>query len=767
MRLKNTVFSSLNYLLILSIIIILGGTLFIGRNVGLSDNGDFGRVITPNRISYEEGTKEPFVFTNRYRLTIEGDSKFDKIFNTLFTLNGRYITTQHLFIKISVWLNLFANAITGTDFGVYRIEWLGAVYCLFLILTLSLCIFMVRTGKRWLDILFKLLIILIFCDIAYTAYFNSFYGEALQFVSFLFIFACMTAIVFTDRNRKLFYSLYYLGVILFMGAKFANIPVGVLFALVGLTFSGFRETVKGCKAVISGGFIISLISAVLLYVAVPNWMDQVTTYQAVFFGILKDSPNPEKDLEQLGLPLYMVNLKNTNYFMEGHKVNIHSDPFQRDFFRNISKTKILKYYLHNPVRFLDKLDISCKNSSLIRPKYLGNLGPGNERLTLVNQFSLWSSVRARMPFDNLLFTFVLFLISFIIILTELKTAFRTRPKDSKRISACAYYIALLGGSAINLVVPVVANGEADIAKHMFGFVNGMDLIFLSTLLWSLYKVTAIINTCSGKIVAVVKNISLKNRTTLVSVTLLAVLTLITAAVMFFTKTGQMPERLQKGAYAAIGRFNGSILLWRILDVSESGILLFADTPVAYMPFDTPSGDGDANRQKYGSNLWQDSSLREWLNDDFMASFSESEQELIQDYNNKVILSRHDLDMAVSGSNDFFWTHVPAMVDFGYDEAFSTFVTDKIFLLDVRQFKEYLVEGNLAYAKKDPFWLETAYYLNSSMVRVVDTDGNVYMKDALVDHIAVLPAMYIKPEALISNGDGSRKHPFAFTLKKGI
>ena len=54
-----------------------------------------------------------------------------------------------------------------------------------------------------------------------------------------------------------------------------------------------------------------------------------------------------------------------------------------------------------------------------------------------------------------------------------------------------------------------------------------------------------------------------------------------------------------------------------------------------------------------------------------------------------------------------------------------------------------------------------------MVRVVDTDGNVYMKDALVDHIAVLPAMYIKPEALISNGDGSRKHPFAFTLKKGI
>ena len=52
-----------------------------------------------------------------------------------------------------------------------------------------------------------------------------------------------------------------------------------------------------------------------------------------------------------------------------------------------------------------------------------------------------------------------------------------------------------------------------------------------------------------------------------------------------------------------------------------------------------------------------------------------------------------------------------------------------------------------------------------MVRVVDTDGYVYMKDALVDHIAVLPAMYIKPEVSVSDGDGSLEDPFIFEMNR--
>lgn len=763
MRQRDTVFFIIDCLLVLSVIVILGSSLFIGNSVGLSDNGDFNRVLTSNRILYEDGAREPFVFTNRYKLTFEGDSRFVKIFNTLFTLNGRYITTQHLFIKISILLNLCFNAVTGTDFSVYHIEWLGAAYCLFFTFALSLFIFTVRTGKRRLDILFKILFIILFCDISYTAYFNSFYGEALQFISMLFIFTCMAAVIFARKYRKLFCVLYYLGVILFMGSKFANIPTGLLFALAGLTFLGFRESGRGFKAVTAGGLIVSLAAAALFYIAVPNWMDKATTYQAVFFGILKDSPDPEKDLEQLDLPLYMADLQNTNYYMDSYKVDISSDVFQRDFYQKITKVDVLRFYLRNPARFLDKLDISCKNSSLIRTKYLGNLGPGNERLTLVNEFSLWSGIRAKMPFDSLFFTFVLFLVSLIIIITELRSAFRAKPKDPKRIAACAYYIALLGGTAINLAVPVVANGEADIAKHMFGFINGMDLMFFSILFWIFYKSAVICRPCIGRIFDSVKNISSRNRTVPVLVSVLAVIAVIA---VYFARYGQTPGSSKKGAFATIGRLDGAPMLWRILDEDESGILLLADAPVAYMPFDTPSGDGDANRQKYGSNLWRDSSLREWLNGDFTAKcFSESEQELIQDYNNKVILARHDLDMAVSGSNDFFWTHVPTMVDFGYDVAYSDFVADRIFLLDVRQFREYLAEGNIAYAREYPWWLETPYYLNSSMVRVVDTDGYVYMKDALVDHIAVLPAMYIKPEVSVSDGDGSREDPFIFEMNR--
>jgi hypothetical protein len=733
-------------IMILVVVMVLAGTLFIGNTTGLSDNGDFNRVLVPNRIYYEEGSRESFVFTSRYKLSIVGKNTFDKIINTLFTLDNKYITTQNIFIKLSNLANLAFNAATGAELGVYNIEWLGAVYCALFSLSLGIAFVMFRSGKRWLDICFCVLMLFFFCDIGYTAYFNSFYGEALQFSSLVFIFSCMIAMIFSKKPRVIYCILYFAGTIIFAGSKFANIPIGVFLALAGLSFTSLKGIGKSFKVLIIGCFAVSLISAVYFFINVPRWMDRQTTYQSVFFGILKDSPDPEKDLERLGLPQYMIALKNTNYYMEGHKIEINSDEFQDDFYGKVSKTKLMEYYLANPARLWRKLEISCRNSMHIRPKYLGNAGPGRERLTLSKRFGFWSWLRSRMPFDNIYFVMALLIYSAIITFTELKTAFRKKEGKDRRIIACVFYTALLAATAINLAAPVIANGEADLAKHMFGFINGIDIIFMSALLWTSYKLAGIIN--------------LK-----FLLRLLPFIVLAAALILVFSLIPRKYGKPEPGSYVSIGSCQGKKLLWRVADINDEGILLFSDTPVDYRPFDTQPDSGDANRLKYGSNLWTESNLRSWLNGDFLQGFDMDEFQLVNDYYNKILLSKHDLELASGGENDFFWTYVPSMVDFGYDDAFSAYVYDKVFLLDVRQFREHLVDGKLPHARNFQYWLETAYFNNSSMVRVVDTDGTIYMKDAAAGNIAVMPAMYIKKGAAVTAGDGSRRNPFVFAPRQ--
>lgn len=53
------------------------------------------------------------------------------------------------------------------------------------------------------------------------------------------------------------------------------------------------------------------------------------------------------------------------------------------------------------------------------------------------------------------------------------------PGGKKRKAAAALVLlALLGSLGYQFVIPLVTNGEGDLAKHMFAFVQLMDLLLL-------------------------------------------------------------------------------------------------------------------------------------------------------------------------------------------------------------------------------------------------------------------------------------------------
>jgi hypothetical protein len=303
---------------------------------------------------------------------------------------------------------------------------------------------------------------------------------------------------------------------------------------------------------------------------------------------------------------------------------------------------------------------------------------------------------------------------------------------------------------------VIANGEADLAKHMFAFVMGLDLQALIMVLYGLWKIT---DDCS--------------RLTLRTVAVIAAAVIFVSIFNISSRLSNKKEIIDSGDYVRFGLSSSSGqqtgLLWKVIKNDGSGIWIFAAEPVSYRSFDDADAakasgtKPDQNRLKYGSNYWPESRIRNWLNSDFLKDFTPEEQGMIRENKHDCILSGADKTKAQKGDNQFFWTHVPSEVAFGVNRAYSLSVTDKVFLPDVVEFSEYIAKAGLEKRPEKSYWLETPYYGNSSMVRVVGEDGYVYMKDACFSGIGVRPLIIIDAKGLSYSGNGTEQEPYVFNI----
>lgn len=757
--------------IILFCIFFIGFSLYGDGLVGLSDNGDFLRVMVPNRIHYGPNGRTPFAFQRYYTLTLKGNTPAQKLWNMLFTLEEPYHTTQNIFIKLSLLANTVYQAFTHQNYQSYDIFWLGFFYYLAYVGAIGVIINAIQTTRPVTRVITAILFILVFCDVGYVLYFHSFYGEPLQMVTFLWIAASVMGVLSSQRRKPLFIVLFYGSVVFFAGAKYANIPQGMFLSACGLVFLGYYTRrrnpaqgpqsprtrlskirfldeerirkrswsyISGMRFLILSLFGLSLLICRLFYESVPNWMDEHTTYQSVFFGMLKDSPNPQADLEALGLPGEYDVLAGTNAYMSEYPLDIQSEDFQRNFYDKVNKFDILGFYLKHPGRLVEKLQVSCKNSVHIRPVYLGNYDSTYERPRLREEIGLWSSLRTYLPFNSLPFILLVFILSGVMILLRLSAAIKSPRAEPGTFVFLVFSTALMIINAMNLVIPVVANGEADLAKHMFAFVMGFDLQVLGLTLWIAHKLKGLW----------VRRKKYAKKTRPMNGLKGLIWLLPFLVIGFMANSGErktpfksLSAQCRTGDIVVFGSMDGKPLLWRVIDRRDETFQLFALQPVTYAAYSSPNRGGDENRNQYGSNFWPESDLRKWLNEDFLACFSPQETKYIEERTHAVILSDADRDKATIGDRAFFWTHVPEHAAYGADRAYCLTVTDKVTLLDVAQYAELYQKG-LERRPGYEYWLETPYYNNSSMVRIVNWEGYVLMKDAAYAALGVRPCITV-------------------------
>lgn len=669
--------------------------LYRGENAGLSDNGDYIRVFLVSNISFIEPENNSYIFRQHYTMTVEGDTFFEQVHSLFRSSEKNFYKSPHLgIIKLSKFLNYLDNRVANRPVTCYNIFWLAVIYAAMFAFGVFHLIFRGRTWQQ--QLLIFICIAFFFCDAGYILYFNSFYGEALQYVTLFILFGLLLHLIKFPKNYvrlSCFYAVLYL----FAGSKLLNVPYAIIIALSMLLLT-LREKSQRFKYFIMLMTVLSIGLSIGLYTNIPTWMRRDTDYQSVFYGILKQSKTPERDLEALGLnPEYAV-LKNTTAYRLEYPIDIKSTAFEEGFYNRISKGKILAFYLRHPLRFIQKLAIAVENSGEIRPSYLGS--STIFRVGQTQKWSSWSKIRVH---TNFLYapSVILPALFFISILCAAALMSAICKKEINQIITRGFLLLLPCGLWINLVLQIIGNGEGDLGKHMFLFIHLLDLSLIAALVWIASKV---------------KTIDLKIKRSLMYAAVLAALLIL------------CPKPPAKKI--AFGTYNNKPLLWDIVYEFDNGAkLLITHNIIDNWVFD--------DKGEYGSNLWEESQIRKRLNGVFLDGFSENERQWIRQFRHPVILSEPNRAKAESGDHPHLWSPIPSQCADLWQTSFLHDSQDFVSLPSIDMVTQ--VSRRLGSA----FWLTTPYCGEKSMVREVEKNGFILRRDANRTS-GVRPVILLKP-----------------------
>lgn len=705
----------------LALVIVLC-VLFAGDDIGMSNNGDFSRVMAASSLGYGEQLPT-YTYADTFVIELEQDSAVRNITSILFGTEGlgHYPSIHVLVVRLSVLVNLVLNKIAGWEISTYHIGVLGALYALLYAVGIGFLLSQFRLRRLWQDVLVKIIALIVLCDVGYVAYFNSFYGEGPEHIALIFCAAMLVRIL--TRKPTVWDGVWCaVTAALYGWSKFFNIPLAILFVLVmeGIVLVRTRKK----HALISGAAALAVLLAVWL--AVPGWMDIETNYNAVFFGVVRnvDVQTAEEYLTDLGLPPELADYRDTNYYLDG-VVSSLEERGLLDEARSIGKFDLLKFYLTHPGRLWHQAKLTANHCGMIRPFYMANYGSGYPLMTYSYRMSLWSQLRDWLALDTLAGN----LLAIAAFVAAAVVAWRKKTKPLRLILPL---IALLGGLAFNFLMPVILNGEGDFAKHMFAYQELLDLILLATLALALDRAG---KGRQGGLVC-----------PLAGAALAVVLIIPPAAGQIYDiwQASRSHTAVEEGSYITLGSYQGQPLTWLAVEESEGRLTLLCVDETIQMAFDTS-----------GSNDWRSSTSRTWLNGAFLEGFSDSERNLLLTQENTVLLANRFRGDSTFGDLEFSCSHIAPLADRCYDRAYQVELSDVVTLPDIDLVAQLARDGRDVAGTS--YWLEAPYCRTDNLARYVAQDGHIYFGPTEVARV-IRPVIQIESQDVLS-GSGRRSDPF--------
>lgn len=460
-------------LTVLSASLILLLELFLPPVIGLANNADFANVMG---------------FSGFQFLTDKPEEKYRDYVVTEFALvpgqpqPDGYRTSELLLADAARFL---APAVSPP--GRFDIRILAAVHVLLLLAGIALLAAAARPAPWAARAVVAALCVFFFTDVAYAAPFNSFYGQTASLL-FLLLTAGVAALAISRGGLSgLLLPLYFLAAALFVVSKPQEGVQGPLLACLGVLLAappriGRPRARPRRIAVALGAALIALSFA--YFRAIPRGaIHNVGLFHSVFKDLLPQSPDPARDLAELGLDPSLLRYSGMHAYMPGAPL---SEPlFQRQFFDRLGYGRLGLFYLRHPARFFDRIRRAAPAASRMRPA-LGNYEKksGFPPRTVTTKFAWWSVLK----WQTRPFALAFFSALFAATLAACAIGFR-KAGPRERL----FRIALAGLLALALTEFLVcAFGDflADLSRHLYSFHAMVDLILIADLAWIAQRVSA-------------------------------------------------------------------------------------------------------------------------------------------------------------------------------------------------------------------------------------------------------------------------------------
>lgn len=350
--------------------------------VGLSNNtGDFPKMSETVGLGPEIGDWESH---KQYGEFIYRYIRADRYYHNTNFRTAEFISSDYFLVKIARGLQKFFQP--GPRFD---IRWLGATGGVLFLLAFVIWVYALPSG-RW-RIFGGLFLLLVWTDVAYVQYLNTFYMDAAAMI-FLVLAVAAGLHVTRDRSSRAFALLMAAAAILFAVSKSQHSLPAFLFIPLFAAFA-FWSRDRVVRTVWIAGSVLLAIGSTFVLARNTDYYRSIPVYSVVFWRLAPSAPDPLRALQELGLSKAELPLLHTYaYETQAPMGNVR---WALQFYSRCHYSTLLRYYLRHPsvpARFIYE-DLS-RYAVLIRP--WANLSPedGFPPDSQAAHFTSWTDLRS-------------------------------------------------------------------------------------------------------------------------------------------------------------------------------------------------------------------------------------------------------------------------------------------------------------------------------------------------------------------------------------
>lgn len=347
--------------------------------IGLADNGDFAKITRGFGLypPVEDLSESAF----RY-IHLQYDLRPQSHIGTGFH------SSEALLIRAALLLNRVVSRA-----GVFDLRAMGVVHAALFLLALALLIELLGGERVWLRIALPAVAVFVFCDVTFSASYNSFYLDAGAFVFLMLsIVALLRAVV---RRRPVETVLALLLCLLLVTAKSQHALLAVPLA-VFLIWE--RHALWPRRALLGSALATVLVvggGALGLAQGSPAGYTGPCLFNIIFARLLPTAKDPPAELASLGLDKSYLRYRDMDAYMDRSPMR---DPrWARSFLARTSFLRLGGFYVTHPDRAWRVARVALGEAALGRPPGIGNYdqSAGRPFYAQSNAFSLWSTARRR------------------------------------------------------------------------------------------------------------------------------------------------------------------------------------------------------------------------------------------------------------------------------------------------------------------------------------------------------------------------------------